>query len=162
MRDYNPSMRSLAVSCVVAVAISSGLAARADKAKLTVKANPVMANSPAHIVFTADLTGGASDDQSLYCLGVEWEWGDGTKSEDTADCDPFEAGKSEIKRRFINDHTYQIEETQPFSAGPSDYRDFRVQLRLRKSGKVILSGGTTVKVHPEAASLTAPSRVPED
>jgi hypothetical protein len=155
-------MRSLAVSFVVAAALSTGLAALADKPKLTLKANPVMAYSPAHIVFTADLTGGANDDQGLYCLGVEWEWGDGTKSEDSADCDPFEAGKSEIKRRFVNDHTYHIEEPQPFGAGAPDYRDFRVQLRLRKSGKVILSGGTTVKVHPEATPLTAPSRVPED
>jgi hypothetical protein len=155
-------MRSLAVSFVIAVAISTGLAALADKPKLTLKANPVMANSPAHIVFTADLTGGASDDQTLYCLGVEWEWGDGTKSEDSADCDPFESGKSEIKRRFINDHTYQIQEAQPFGSGAPDYRDFRVQLRLRKSGKVVLSGGTSVKVHPEGEPLTAPSRVPED
>jgi hypothetical protein len=154
-------MRSLAVSFVIAVAISTGLAALADKPKLTMKANPVMANSPAHIVFTADLTGGASDDQALYCLGVEWEWGDGTKSEDSADCDPFEAGKSEIKRRFINDHTFRIEEAQPFGSSP-EYRDFRVQLRLRKSGKVVLSGGTTVKVHPEGEPLTAPSGVPED
>jgi hypothetical protein len=154
-------MRSLAVSFAIAVAISAGLAARADKPKLTLKANPVMAYSPAHIVFTADLTGGANDDQGLYCLGVEWEWGDGTKSEDSADCDPFEAGKSEIKRRFVNDHTYHIDEPQPFNATP-DYRDFRVQLRLRKSGKVILSGGTTVKVHPEGEPLTVPSRVPGD
>src|SRR5690349_1940001 len=97
----------LAVATVVAAVMLTGAA---DKAKMTVKANPTMAFSPARIVVTADVTGGANDDQQLYCPAVEWEWGDGTKSEQSADCDPYEAGKSEIKRHFTTDHTYRVDD----------------------------------------------------
>lgn len=119
----------------------------ADKPKLTLKASPLMALSPARIVVNADLAGGAND-QQLYCLSVEWEWGDGTRSEDAADCEPFDAGKSEVKRHFIADHTFRLEE--PTGTGqPPDYRDVHIQLRLKKNGKVVVSGGTTVKIRPE-------------
>lgn len=129
----------------------------ADKPKLTLKANPTMAFSPARIVVTADLTGGTNDDQQLYCPSVEWEWGDDTKSEDSSDCEPFQAGKSEIKRHFTSEHTFRLEE-DPGGIGQPDYRDVHIQLRLRKNGKVIVSGGTTVKIKPETA--TAASRRP--
>ena len=135
-------MKALALP--IAFALFLGTAP--DKAKLTLKANPAMAFSPARIVVTGDLTGGADDDQRYYCPSIEWEWGDGTKSEESADCEPFQAGKSEIKRRFTAEHTYRIEAT---SLTVQDYRDFHIQLRLKKSGKVVLSGGTTVKIKPE-------------
>src|SRR5215831_11898453 len=121
----------------------------ADKTKLTVKANPVMAFSPARIVASGELSGGANDDQQYYCPSVEWEWGDGTKSQESADCEPFEAGKSEIKRHFVAEHTYRLEGEQTVTGQQPDYRDFRIQLRLKKSGKVIMSGSTTVKIKPE-------------
>jgi hypothetical protein len=119
----------------------------ADKPKLTLKANPTMGFSPARVVVNADLAGGGND-QQLYCLAVEWEWGDGTRSADAADCEPFDAAKSEIKRHFIADHTFRMEE--PGNAGQQpDYRDVHIQLRLKKNGKVVVSGGTTVKIKPE-------------
>jgi hypothetical protein len=68
--------------------------------KVTLKAQPVIAMAPARVVLTAELTGGANDYEEFYCTAVEWEWGDGTKSESSSDCAPYEAGKSEIKRRF--------------------------------------------------------------
>ncbi len=121
----------------------------ADKPKLILKANPSMAFSPATVHVAADLTGAANDDQSLYCPAIEWEWGDGTKSGEEADCEPYQAGKSEIKRHFIAEHDYHVAE-QSFGANPPpEYRDFHIQLRLKKSGKVVLSAGTTVKIKPE-------------
>src|SRR3954451_253449 len=70
------------------------------KPKISLKATPVIAMAPARVVLTAELTGGANDYEDFYCTAIEWEWGDGTKSESSTDCAPYEAGKSEIKRRF--------------------------------------------------------------
>jgi hypothetical protein len=151
-------MRFAASRIILALALTTAVAAAADKPKLTVKANPTMAFSPARIVVTGDVTGGAENDPQLYCLGVEWDWDDGTKSGDSADCEPFEAGKSEIKRHFTTDHTYRIED-QTAGTNTIDYHDFHVQLRLKKNGKVVVSGGTTVKVKPQVAP-TAASRLP--
>jgi len=153
-------MRFAASRIVLALALTTAVAAVADKPKLTVKANPTMAFSPARIVVTGDITGGADSDQQLYCLGVEWDWDDGTKSGDSADCEPFEAGKSEIKRHFTTDHTYRIEEqTAGTGTNTIEYRDFHVQLRLKKNNKVVVSGGTTVKIKPQMVP-TAASRLP--
>ena len=151
-------MRFAASRIVLALALTTAVAA-ADKPKLTVKANPTMAFSPARVVVSGDLMGGADNDQQLYCLGVEWEWGDGTKSEDSADCEPFETGKSEIKRHFTAEHTFRMEEPSGGVGQQPDYRDVHIQLRLKKSNKVVVSGGTTVKIKPEMAS-TAASRLP--
>lgn len=72
----------------------------------------------------------------LYCPAVEWDWGDGTKSESNEDCEPFEAGRSEIKRRWTTTHTYTM-------GG-----NYRVQLRLKREGRSVISGNTTVQVRP--------------
>ena len=152
MPDYNPTMKLLVapIGCALLLIVA------ADKPKLTVKANPVMAFSPARIVASGELSGGANDDQQYYCPSIEWEWGDGTKSQEEADCEPFEVGKSEIKRHFVAEHTYRIEEQT--TTGPPDYRDFRIQLRLKKAGKVVTSGSTTVKIKPEMDSIAASRR----
>jgi hypothetical protein len=109
---------------------------------LSVRASPTVAFSPARIVFTAELRGGADDYQDFYCGGVEWDWGDGTRSESTADCEPYEAGVSEIKRRFTMDHVFH-------SPGK-----FRVQFRLKRNGKSIVSASATVQVQPGVRHFT--------
>ena len=150
-------MRFAALSIALAVMLSAATGA-AEKPKLSLKANPTMAFSPARIIVTADLTGGA-DDQQLYCLGVEWEWGDGTRSEDSADCEPFEAGKTQVKRHFTADHTFRMEEPPNGVGQQPDYRDVHIQLHLKKGGKVVVSGGTTVKIKPEmSAPVPSPLR----
>src|SRR3954447_21280847 len=121
-------MKVVALPLVIAVGAVGMTAASVDdkKPKLTVKANPTMGMSPVRVVVTADMTGGPSDTDEYYCPGVEWEWGDDTRSTDAADCDPFVAGKSEIKRRFTADHVYR-------SAG-----EYRVQFRLKRKDKTLL------------------------
>ena len=115
-------------------------AAQADTKKVkptvTLKATPVVGFSPARIVVTAELRGGDDDYQDFYCATVEWEWGDDTRSQAAADCEPYEAGKSSIKRRFTVDHVFQ-------SAG-----DYRVEFRLKQKNKVVARGTTEVKVRP--------------
>lgn len=111
-------------------------AAKRTKPSVTLKATPIVVFSPARVVLTADVRGGDDDFQDLYCATEEWDWGDDTVSKNTGDCDPYEAGKSTIKRRFSADHTFQ-------TAG-----EYRVQFRLKQKNKVILSGTTEVKVRP--------------
>jgi hypothetical protein len=95
-----------------------------------------MGISPARIVASADLSGGANDYEEFYCPSIEWDWGDDTRSTTSADCEPYEAGKSEIKRRFTADHVYN-------HAG-----DFRLQFRLKKKDKAIAAAATSVKIRP--------------
>jgi len=62
--------------------------------------------------------------------------GDDTRSNQSADCDPYEAGKSEMKRHFTADHVFQ-------TSG-----EYRVQFHLKKKDKTIASATTTLKVTP--------------
>jgi hypothetical protein len=105
-------------------------------ASLVLKATPPIAFSPAKIVVSAELKGGALDTDEFYCPTVEWDWGDGTKSEASNDCPPFEAGKSEIEHRWSASHTFQSADS------------YRVQLRLRRGSKVLVGGNVSVQVKP--------------
>ena len=106
--------------------------------KLTLKAQPVMAIAPARVVFTAELVGGANDYQEYYCPTIEWEWGDDTASESNSDCEPYQPGKSEIKRRFTMDHAYAHGGGAPL----------RVQFRLKRRDKTIVATSTNIQIRP--------------
>lgn len=105
------------------------------KPSVNVKATPVMGFSPARIVVTAEVRGG-EDTQELSCASEEWDWGDDTQSKNSADCDPYEAGKSAIKRRFTIDHVFE-------TAG-----DYRIQFSLKQKNKLVARGSTDVKIRP--------------
>jgi hypothetical protein len=107
----------------------------AKRPKLTLKAQPVIAMSPARVVLTAELVGGSNDYEDYYCPTVEWDWGDGTQSASTNDCEPYEAGKSEIKRRFTKEHV--------FRAGA-----YRVSFRLKRHDKAVGFASVNVQVRP--------------
>ena len=106
------------------------------KASLSLKATPPISFSPARMVVSAELKGASDETDEYYCPALEWDWGDGTKSESTMDCTPFEAGKSTIDRRFSASHTFEI-------AG-----QYRVLLRLRRGTRTIVSGNLSVTVKP--------------
>ena len=129
--------------CVLTVAFPADPRAQDDKerkdvkkASLSLKASPTIVFSPGRVVVTAELKGGADDSEEIYCPSLEWDWGDGTRSESNTDCEPFEAGKTTIQRRFTSSHTYNI-------AG-----SYRVQLRLRRGSKTVLGGHVSVQVKP--------------
>ena len=82
----------------------------------------------------AELKGGADDSEEFYCPTVEWEWGDGTTSSAEADCNPYEAGKSQIKRRYTVEHQFR-------NAG-----GFKISLRLKKGSKVTAMANAVVQV----------------
>jgi hypothetical protein len=133
---------SLALATAIASMTIASVAAQDDKGKdvkkpsLSLKASPTIVFSPARVVVSAELKGGAEDNAEVYCPSLEWDWGDGTRSESNADCEPFEAGKSTIQRRFTASHTFNI-------AG-----NYRVQLRLKRGSKVVLGGHVSVQVKP--------------
>jgi hypothetical protein len=103
---------------------------------LSLKASPMLAFSPARLSFTAELRGGPNDYEEYYCPTVEWDWGDGTKSESTIDCEPYEAGKSEIRRRFTTIHLFR-------TSG-----NYKVQLRLKRKEKVMTSAVVSIEIRP--------------
>jgi len=111
-----------------------------DKPTLKLTARPPLGMSPARVVLTGDLNGGPNDAEDFYCPTVEWDWGDGTQSESRFDCQPYEAGKSEIKRRYPIEHV--------FRAG-----NYRVALRLKKRDKMITSATVMVEVRPGIRDL---------
>jgi len=108
--------------------------------KLTLKAQPVISMAPSKVTLRAELVGGADDYEEFYCPTVEWDWGDGTRSESTSDCEPYQAGKSEIKRRFTVEHI--------FRAG-----SYQVAVRLKRRDKPVAMATATVQVQGGAGDF---------
>ena len=106
------------------------------KPSLSLKATPAVSFAPARIVLVAELKGGDDNSEELYCPTVEWEWGDGTISTAEADCEPYQAGKSEVKRRFSSEHKFE-------NSG-----QYKVVLRLKKSAKIVVTANTNLQVRP--------------
>jgi hypothetical protein len=103
--------------------------------QVRLKAQPVIAMAPARVVLTAELVGGANDFEEFYCAAIEWEWGDGTQSESSSDCAPYEAGKSEIKRRYTVEHV--------FRAGA-----YRVMFHLKRRDKSVGAASVNIQIRP--------------
>jgi hypothetical protein len=106
------------------------------KPKLSLRANPAISFSPSRVYFSAELRGGPDDFEEYYCPAVEWDWGDGMQSEANQDCEPYESGKSEMKRRYSAMHVYQYSGR------------FTVVLRLKRNNKVVVASNTSVQVRP--------------
>ena len=138
MRFPNRSVSIASALTFVVVIGAAALLASADKTKpsVSVKANPSVGFAPTRVILTAELKGGVDDYPEYYCPAVEWQWGDDTRSESKIDCEPYEAGKSEIKRRYVFDRVFQT---------PGDYR---VEFRLKQKDKVVGIGSTTVRIRP--------------
>lgn len=119
---------------------SNALQARAQggnkKPSLSLKATPAVSFAPSRVVVVAEVKGGSNDFEEFYCPTVEWEWGDLTTSTAEADCVPYQAGKSEIKRRYTVEHHYK---------NPGG---FKIVLRLKKGSKVVGAANTMVQVRP--------------
>jgi hypothetical protein len=123
----------LALACTVMIATVD---AKDDKPSISLKASPAVGFAPVRIVLTADLRGGADDYEEFYCATIEWDMGDGNKSEQRPDCDPYEPGKSQIRRHFVKDQTFNI---------PGN---FRIQFILKQKDKIVGVGRTTIRVQP--------------
>ena len=124
------------VACLVSVAWGPGhaQAQEDDRPELELRAANNLAFAPAEVVFTGRLRGGADDAEEFYCLSAEWDWDDGTISESTFDCDPYEPGVSEIRRRFSRRHS--------FNRGGR----YEIRLTLKRGGDIIASARTSITV----------------
>jgi len=105
------------------------------KPRISLKAQPRISMSPSRVVLTAEITGGPDDFEEYYCPTVVWKWDDGTESEAAMDCAPYEAGKSEIKRRFTVEHV--------FTAG-----NFRVLFHLKQRNQTVGMADVSIQVRP--------------
>ena len=109
-----------------------------DKTKpsITMRASPAAGFSPLRVVLTVELKGGADDFADYYCPTIEWIWGDDTRAESTADCDPYEPGKSQIQRRYTTSRIFQ-------TSGNA-----KVEFRLKQKDKIVGSGSTRINIRP--------------
>jgi hypothetical protein len=133
-RGGDPMSRILLAMLAVALA-APGRAGDEDKGKkpeLEVRVTPRFAFSPANLLFTAELKGG-DDVEEYYCPEIEWDWGDGDKSSQESDCDPW-TSTTTLQRRFTGHHLYQ-------HAGL-----YRAQVTLIKTGKKLASQTVDVTI----------------
>ena len=101
---------------------------------LALKVTPPLGFSPLRVHASVDVRGGPDDTIDFYCPSIAWDWGDGTISETSEDCEPYEEGTSSIRRRFSADHTFQ-------QGG-----GYRVTFRLKQKSRVVGSASSNVQV----------------
>jgi hypothetical protein len=122
-----------ALLLTLAVPASAGDASKGRRPRLDLRASPRVAFTPASVILTAELTGG-DELEEFYCPTLEWEWGDGGRSETASDCEPFES-KELFERRFFAYHDYKR---------PGQYN---VKLTLRRSQRPIAAATINLTVH---------------
>jgi hypothetical protein len=128
---------SVAVVAVCAAQKSdNGKTTDAKRPKISLHARPEFGIAPTRIVLTAELEGGSDDFEDYYCPTVVWEWGDGSATEASNDCAPYEAGQTKIKRRYTVEHTYK----RPGR--------IRVYFSLRRHNKELTAAGVNITVQP--------------
>jgi hypothetical protein len=125
----------------VVAAGAAGLAQTEGKSKgeskrpqITLKVSPASGMVPVRISGVAELKGGDNDFEEFYCPTIEWNWGDGTISESSNDCEPYESGKSQIRRRYSVTHPYR-------QGG-----HYRISFRLKQKDKIVGAATTVVQL----------------
>jgi hypothetical protein len=123
-----------AVALSLPHALGAQTPAEPKKPTLAVRATPPVGFAPLRVRASADVRDGNDDHPDFYCATVEWDWGDGTISENTQDCDPYEPGKSTIRRRFTADHIYRQQ------------GQFKLVFKLKQKTKQVAAVSTNVQV----------------
>jgi hypothetical protein len=104
--------------------------------RITLSARPPVGTAPQRVVLTAELVGGSDDFEDYYCPTIEWDWGDDTRSESTVDCEPYETGKSQIRRRFTVEHIFR----RPGA--------FKVYFRMKRRDKAVGNQSVSIQIRP--------------
>jgi hypothetical protein len=130
------SVAVLATSMAAGSPVDAGQRAGDENKKpsVTFKATPPVGFAPLKVRAVVDLKGGADDYADFYCAAVEWDWADGNISGSGEDCDPYEAGKSSIQRRFTAEHTFR------------EGGEYNIAFRLKQKSRVVAYGKGTVRV----------------
>jgi len=121
-------------SSPVAAMATAQSSAEAKKPSLSLRVTPPVGFAPLKTRLVVDVRNGDDDYADFYCPTVEWDWGDGTVSANSEDCDPYEAGKSAIQRRFSTEHTFRLPGA------------FRVVFRLKQKDRVVGTSSVNVQV----------------
>ena len=134
----NPRRTSCTLVAALAVFVSApalqGQQTEARKPSLSLRVTPTMGFTPLRARVVSEIRGGSDDYVDYYCARVEWDWGDGTVSESGSDCDPYEAGKSTIRRTFSADHIY------PQSG------EFRIVFKLKQKTRQVAAVSGNIQV----------------
>lgn len=117
----------------LAISVSAGEPAKARKPRLDLRATPSFTFIPAHVLVTAELSGG-DDVEEFYCPALVWDWDDGGRSAHQADCPPFQAG-TPLERRFTAQHAY---------VRPGVYN---VKVQMMRARRALAMASATVTVH---------------
>jgi hypothetical protein len=123
--------RALLVGLAV-VAAQSASAGGAPRPRLDLRATTRIALCPVEVFVRAELVGG-EDLEDFHCPGLEWDWGDGSRSVHEADCEPFGPG-TVVDRRYAAHHVYR---------GPGE---FDIRLSLRRGGRLVSAASIRVLV----------------
>jgi hypothetical protein len=136
MTDFR--RRSVMLLAAIALLLPGFVSARqeaeARKPSLSLRVTPPVGFTPLRVRAAVELRDGSDDYADFYCAGVEWDWGDGTISENSSDCDPYEAGKSTIRRTFSADHVFR-------QAG-----QYRIVFKLKQKTRQVAAVNATVQV----------------
>jgi hypothetical protein len=119
---------------------AAGEAARLKRPRLGLRASPRVAFSPVEILAIAELRGG-QDIEEYYCPGLEWDWGDGSRSAHESDCAPFQAGTT-LDRFFTARHSFRA---------PGAYS---VRLTLRRADRTVAVATVPVTVYGHSADFS--------
>jgi hypothetical protein len=138
-------MRGLGIGLAAAIVLHAGLAAAGEgvgpkRPRLALRTSPRVAFSPIEILVIAELKGG-NDIEEFYCPGLEWDWGDGSRSAHEADCAPFETG-TRLDRFFSARHRFRA---------PGAYN---VRLTLRRADRTVAVAAVPVSVYGHSADLS--------
>lgn len=126
-------LRTLGVA--VLLLLARGATPVAGQARIELRASRVMGVAPMHVVLTG-MVEDVSEAADLYCPTVEWDWGDGSLSRSSADCEPYDPDRTRVRRFYRKEHLYNFE------------GEFQVALRLLQGDEVVASGRTVVMVLP--------------
>src|SRR5215468_8035727 len=107
-------------------------AAEGRKPRLNLRASPRVALPPVSVLTFAELVGG-DESEEYHCPRLEWDWGDGTRSERESDCEPYD-GSTPLERRYSARHVYRT---------PGQYD---IRLTLWRASRAIAVGTTAVAV----------------
>lgn len=126
------------VALLLPLGVGAQAPAEPKKPSLVVRATPPVGFAPLRVRAVVEVRDGSDHFADFYCATVEWDWGDGTISENTSDCDPYVAGKSTIQRRFSADHIYR-------QGG-----GYRIVFRLKQKTKAVGTATTNIQVRSGA------------
>jgi hypothetical protein len=119
---------------------AAGESGRPKRPHLDLRASPRVAFSPVEILVTGELKGG-QDVEDFYCPGLEWDWGDGSRSVHESDCSPFGEGTT-LDRFFTARHAFRA---------PGEYS---VRLTLRRADRTVAAASVVVTVRGQSAALS--------